>query len=66
MRRKLLNWSHLLKKPLMENVLSFSRNLSNKYVKRLTDTAAKAGLDVLETASKQLVHIAAEAKKEFI
>ena len=50
----------------MENVLSFSRNLSNKYVKRLTDTAAKAGLDVLETASKQLVHIAAEAKREFI
>ena len=50
----------------MENVLSFSRNLSNKYVKRLTDTAAKAGLDVLETASKNLVHITAEAKREFI
>ena len=50
----------------MENFLSFSRNLSNKYVKRLTDTAAKAGLDVRETASKKLVHVVAEAKREFI
>ena len=50
----------------MENFLSFSRNLSNKYVTRLTDAAAKAGLDVLETAFKKLVHVVAEAKREFI
>ena len=34
--------------------------------KKLLDTATKAGLDYLKTASKKLVHKAAEAAGEFI
>ena len=44
----------------------FARNLSNKYGKQLLDTATKTGLDALKTASKKLVHKAAEATGEFI
>ena len=32
--------------------MSFLRNLSNKQAKKLLDTAAKAGVDALKTASK--------------
>ena len=46
--------------------VSFSRNLSNKYVKQSLDTATKTGLDGLQTASKKVVHKAAEATGEFI
>ena len=46
--------------------LSFLRNLSNKYGKQYLDTAAKTGLDALKTASRKLVHKAAETKGEFI
>ena len=42
--------------------LSFARNFSNKYSKQLLDT----GLDALKTASKKVVHKAAEATDEFI
>ena len=42
--------------------LSFVRNLSKKYRKQLLDT----GLDVLKTASKKVVHKAAEAIDEFV
>ena len=42
------------------------RNLSNKYGKQILDTAAKTGLDDLETASKKVVHKAAEATGEFM
>ena len=44
----------------------FAWNLSNKYGKQLLDTATKTGLDALKTASKKLVHKAAEATGEFI
>ena len=46
--------------------LSFARNLSNKYGKRLLDTATKTGLDSAKTAFKSLVHEAAEATAELI
>ena len=42
--------------------LSFVRNLSKKYRKQLLDT----GLDVLKTASKKVVHKAAESIDEFV
>ena len=47
-------------------ILSFARNLSNKYGTLLLDTATKTGLDVLKTVFKKAVHKAAEAKREFI
>ena len=46
--------------------LSFARNLSNKYEKQLLDTATKTKLDAPKTASKKVVHKAAEATGEFI
>ena len=42
--------------------LSFARNCSNKYRKQLLDTR----LDALKTASKKVVHKAAEATGELI
>ena len=36
-------------------LLSFARNLSNKYGKKVLDTASKTGLDTLKTASKKAV-----------
>ena len=46
--------------------LSSTRNISNKYGEQLLDTATKTGLDALKTASKKVVHKAAEATGEFI
>ena len=46
--------------------MSFARNLSNKYEKKLMDTPAKTGLDDLKTASKKIVHKAAKATGQFI
>ena len=46
--------------------MSFSRNLSHKYGKKLLITATKTGLDVAKAASKKVVHKTAEAKGEFI
>ena len=46
--------------------LLFARNLSNKYLKNLTDTATKTGLDALKTPSKKVVDKAAEETGEFI
>ena len=46
--------------------LSFVRNLSNKYGKQLLDTTTKTGPDALKTASKKVIHKAAEAIGEFI
>ena len=34
-------------------VLSFAKNLSNKYGKQLIDTATKTGLDALKTGSNK-------------
>ena len=42
------------------------RNLSNKKGKQLFDIATKTGLNALKTASKKVVHKAAEATGEFI
>ena len=46
--------------------MTFARNLSKRYEEQLWDTAAKAELDALQTASKKVVHKAAEAASEFI
>ena len=46
--------------------LSFARNLSNKYGKLLFDSVTKTGLDALKTASKKVVHKAAEATGAFV
>ena len=37
--------------------LSFGRNLSDKYGKKLLDTSTKAGLDALKTVSKSIKQI---------
>ena len=47
-------------------LLSFGRNLSNKYGKQLLDTATKTGIDALKTASKKVAHKAPEVTGEFI
>ena len=46
--------------------MSFGGNLSNKYRKQLLDTAIKAGLDAAKTASKKVIHNAAEVTGKFI
>ena len=47
-------------------LLSFVRNLSNKYGKQLLDSFTKTGLGALKTASEKVVDKAAEATGEFI
>ena len=52
--------------------LSFGKNLSNKYGKKLLDAAAKkrkkkkTGLDALKTASKKVAHKAAETTSKLL
>ena len=46
--------------------MSFDRNLPNKYGKQSLDTAAKTGIVALKTATKNVVHKAAEATGEYI
>ena len=47
--------------------MSFGRNLSNKYERKLLlHTATKTGLDALKTATKKVAHKAAKATGEFI
>ena len=46
--------------------MSFGRNLSNKYRKRLLNTATKTGLDALKIASKNVAHKEAETMVECI
>ena len=46
--------------------LSFARNLSNKYGKKLLDTATKTGLDAAKIASKKAAHKTGEAIGEFV
>ena len=41
--------------------LSFTRNISYKYEKKLLNTTTKTGLDAAKTASKKIVHKTAEA-----
>ena len=51
---------------LGDGFLSFARNLPNKCVKKLLDSATKAGLDALKTVFKKLINETAEARGEFI
>ena len=46
--------------------MSFLRNLSNKYEKKLLDTATKKGLDAQKAFPKNVIHKATEATFEFI
>ena len=47
-------------------LLSFPRNLSNKYGKQLLDTALKTGLDALKPTAEKVVQKATWANGEFI
>ena len=46
--------------------MSLARNLSNKYGKRLLDTATKTGLDAVKPGSKKVIQKAAEETGELI
>ena len=46
--------------------LSFTRNLSYKYGKKLLNTVTNTGRDAAKTASKKVVHKTAEATGELI
>ena len=46
--------------------LSFARTFSDKYGKKLMDTATKTGIDKAKTASKRVVQKNAEAKRDLI
>ena len=45
---------------------SFARNLSNKYGKKLVDTASKTGLDAAKITTEEVVHRTTEETKELI
>ena len=46
--------------------LSFARKFSDKYGKKLMDTATKTGMDVVKIASKRVVQKTAEATGDLI
>ena len=46
--------------------LSFAKNLSNKYGKKLLDTAKKSTTDAIKTASKRAIRKTAEATGDLI
>ena len=46
--------------------LSFPKKISNKYGKKLMDTATKAGIDAAKTTSKTIVQKTAEAAGNLI
>ena len=46
--------------------MSFARRMSNKYGKKLVDTAKKCATDAIKTASKRAIQKAAEATCDFI
>ena len=46
--------------------LSFARKFGDKYGKKLIDTATKAGIDAVKTASKRVVQKTAEATGDLI
>ena len=46
--------------------MSFTRNLSDKYEKKLLDTAKNTPLDAAKTASKKVIHKTVEATGEVI
>ena len=46
--------------------MSFTRSMSNKYGKKLVDTAKKSATDAIKTASKRAIQKTAEAKGDLI
>ena len=46
--------------------MSFARSLSNKYGKKLVDTAKKSAADAIKTASKRVIQKTAESTDELI
>ena len=46
--------------------LSFARKFSNRYGKKLMDTAAKSGMDAAKTASKRVVQETEETTGDLI
>ena len=46
--------------------LSFAKKISNKYGKKVMDTATKPGIDPAKTASKRVVQKTAEATGDLI
>ena len=46
--------------------MSFARSMSNKYGKKLVDTAKKSATDAIKTASKRAIQKAAEATGELV
>ena len=46
--------------------MSFARSMSNKYGKKLVDTAKKSATDAITTASKRAIQKTAEATGHFV
>ena len=46
--------------------MSFARSMSNKYGKKLVDTAEKSATDAIKTASKRAIQITAEATSDLV
>ena len=46
--------------------MSFARSMSNKYGKKLVDTAKKSATDAIKTASKRAIQKAAEATGDLV
>ena len=46
--------------------MSFARSMSNKYGKKLVDTAMKSAIDAIKTASKRAIQKAAEATGDLV
>ena len=46
--------------------MPFARNMSNKYGKKLVDTAEKSATDAIKTASKRAIQKTAEATGDLI
>ena len=46
--------------------LSFAKNMSNKYGKKLVDTAKKSATDAIKSASKRAIQKTAEATGDLI
>ena len=46
--------------------MSFARSMSNKYGKKLVDTAKKSAADAIKTASKRVIQKTAEATGDLI
>ena len=46
--------------------MSFARSMSNKYGKKLVDTAKKSATDAIKTASKRAIHKTTEATGDLV